>query len=101
MFIAVWEFRVRPGAETRFQQLYGSEGDWVRLFRRDPHFRRTELIHDISDRQRYWTLDWWESQTAYEQFRSRAAEEYRQIDMRGAGLTTGERELGKFESLDG
>jgi heme-degrading monooxygenase HmoA len=79
MFIAIWEFRVRPGGGTRFEQLYGPAGDWVRLFRGDPDFLRTELIHDVSDRQRYSTLDFWESQKAYDEFRARAAEEYRQI----------------------
>jgi heme-degrading monooxygenase HmoA len=97
MFIVVWEFRIRPGAETGFEKLYGPEGDWTRLFRQDPNFIKTDLIQDVHDRHRYLTLDVWESRKAYDDFRGRTIAEYRNIDSLGESLTTSEREIGRFE----
>jgi hypothetical protein len=36
MFVALWEYEVKPGEEERFEKAYGPDGDWVRLFRSDP-----------------------------------------------------------------
>jgi hypothetical protein len=32
MFLALWEYEVKPGCEERFENVYGPEGDWARLF---------------------------------------------------------------------
>jgi hypothetical protein len=46
MFLALWEFEVKPGCEQRFQSVYGAEGEWARLFRTDPNFLETRLLRD-------------------------------------------------------
>src|SRR5215472_16354783 len=37
MFVALWEFEVKPGCDERFATVYGPEGDWVQLFRSHPN----------------------------------------------------------------
>lgn len=34
MFLALWEYEVKPGCEERFEKVYGPEGNWAQLFRR-------------------------------------------------------------------
>jgi hypothetical protein len=46
MFVILWEFEVKPGSEERFEKAYGPNGQWVRLFQGDPHFRGTQLRRD-------------------------------------------------------
>ena len=41
MFVILWEFEVKPGYEKSFQTVYGPEGAWVQLFRRDSHYHMT------------------------------------------------------------
>jgi len=43
MFLALWEYEVKPGCEERFEKDYGPEGDWAQLLRRDPHNVLTRL----------------------------------------------------------
>jgi len=43
MFVALWEYEVKPGCEERFENAYGPNGDWVRLFRNDSHYHETRL----------------------------------------------------------
>jgi hypothetical protein len=65
-YVVIWEFVVRPGREARFERVYGPSGDWVRLFQQDPNHLRTELIRVPGTSRRYLTLDFWKSQSAYE-----------------------------------
>jgi heme-degrading monooxygenase HmoA len=95
-FVVVWEFLVRPGCEARFEKAYGQEGAWVQLFRTNPHFVRTELQRDLSQRNRYWTLDFWTSEAAYNEFRVAHTSDYERIDGECERLTAAERELGRF-----
>jgi len=41
MFVALWEFEVKPGCEERFEMVYGPDGDWAKLFRRNSHYHET------------------------------------------------------------
>jgi heme-degrading monooxygenase HmoA len=65
-FVIVWEFKLRPGMQSQFEEAYGYRGAWVSLSRTDPAYIRTELIQDVRDANRYLTLDFWESEAAYE-----------------------------------
>jgi heme-degrading monooxygenase HmoA len=95
-YVIVWEFRARPGMEKQFAEAYGAIGEWVKLFRRDPAYIRTELMQDTHEPSRYLTLDFWASEAAYEKFRQAREDEYESIDARCAGLTETEREMGRF-----
>ena len=95
--------RHRPGASinwlSAFERTYGPAGDWVQLFRRAPGYLRSELHRDRSNPQRFVTVDYWESESAWQAFRSRFAEEFRKLDERGEELTVYESEIGRFEIL--
>ena len=98
MFVAFWEYEVKPGCEERFQSVYGPQGDWVRLFQRDPHFRETRLLRDISRTRFYFTLDYWDSENSYEHFKSANHAAYAEIDRTTEHLTVSERRLTSFTS---
>lgn len=99
MFLALWEFDVKPGSEKRFELVYGPDGDWAQLFRRDPAYQRTLLLRDASRAHTYLTCDFWESRAAFETFRQCNSEAYRALDEECEGLTAKERKIGAFEQL--
>ncbi len=101
MFVALWEYEVKPGCEERFQKLYGEEGDWAQLFRSDKNYRETRLLRDVTRPGVYLTMDFWSSRTAYEQFMESHSDEYRRLDAAGEELTLGEKRIGWFGSLEG
>ena len=98
-YLIIWEFRVLPGMEVRFENVYGPQGDWARFFARDNAFVRTELNHDLKDSRRYLTLDFWVSREAYEDFRRQHAAEYGALDLSFQEMTEKELELGSFERV--
>jgi heme-degrading monooxygenase HmoA len=98
MFVALWEFEVKPGCQQRFERVYGTDGEWVRLFQSDGNYQGTRLLRDASRDGIYVTIDTWRSREAYERFRAAAAERYRAIDVECEGLTMSELHIGSFES---
>jgi heme-degrading monooxygenase HmoA len=97
MFVALWEYEVKPGGEERFENAYGPDGDWVRLFGKDSHYYETRLVRDAFRRGVYLTMDFWESRSAYEGFMAERRAKYEAIDKVTVGLTISERRIGWFE----
>lgn len=95
----VWEFIVAPRHAAEFERTYGPAGEWAVLFRRAPGYRRSELLRDPAQPNRYLTIDFWESRGDWEAFRTRFAKEYETLDVKCEGWTVSEKELGRFETL--
>ena len=96
MFVILWEFEVKPGSESAFENAYGAQGDWVRFFRRDPHYHMTYLLKDFSRPRIYCTMDFWDSEDAYENFKNQQRETYHALDQATVPLTLRERFIGSF-----
>jgi hypothetical protein len=97
MFLALWEYEVKPGGEERFEKVYGPEGEWARLFQSDSHYHETRLVRDAFRQGVYLTMDFWQSRGAYEDFMSGHRAEYKEIDAVGEEMTVKERRVGWFE----
>ena len=100
MFVALWEFEVKPGCEEGFERVYGPGGDWAKLFRSDSNYQETQLLHDLNRPATYLTMDFWASRQAYESFMASHAAEYERLDADGEELTLRERKIGWFEKVD-
>ena len=98
MFVTLWEFEVKSGSEELFEKVYGPEGDWVRLFRRDARYRGTRLLRDVGAARVYVTMDTWESRAAYEEFREKFEGEYEELDQGCEGMTARETKIGESEA---
>lgn len=92
---------MRPEHVTAYERAYGPDGDWVRLFRRDPAYVRTALLHDRENPLRYVTVDHWQSRAAYLEFRTRFRAEFAAIDATCETFTRDERHVGDFDLLVG
>jgi heme-degrading monooxygenase HmoA len=97
----VWEFRVEPGCEAEFEQHYGPNGTWARLFAQATGYIETLLLKDGGTADRYLTVDRWVDEAAYRAFRSAHLREYDQLDQQCAKLTTAETLIGLFAERGG
>ena len=98
MFLVLWEFEVKPGAEERFERVYGTGGDWDSLFRRDAAHAGTYLFRDTTRPRAYLTLDFWLSRKSYEEFLRNRSSEYKALDAAADDLISSERHIGSFET---
>jgi heme-degrading monooxygenase HmoA len=101
MFVALWEYEVKPGDEERFENAYGLHGDWARLFQSATHCREMRLVRDTLRPGVYLTMDFWTSREAYEEFLQKHRREYEEIDSAGEQLAVKERRIGWFEMVEG
>jgi heme-degrading monooxygenase HmoA len=95
-YVVIWEFTASRGAEQRFAEAYGPDGLWARLFRTCDGYIRTELRRNPAEPGKFMTLDFWESEAAYEKFKKEHAAEYERIDRECEKLTDREVHLGSF-----
>jgi heme-degrading monooxygenase HmoA len=93
MRVRVWEYDVPEESRAEFEQRYGADGDWARLFSASPGFRGTELFASLSRPGRYVTIDRFTDEAAWELFLAAHGTAYRRLDENTAALTTQEREL--------
>ena len=98
-YVYVWDYVVAAHRIEDFKRVYGREGDWVQLFRLAPGYVRTELHRDCHQPDRFLTIDYWESRSAWETFRSTFAERFQELDARCGELTLCETEIGRFEPV--
>jgi heme-degrading monooxygenase HmoA len=99
-YVIVWEFRVRQDREREFVEQYGPEGSWARFFRSSSGYIRTELVRDVADHLRFLTLDYWQTEEEFNDFRKQNLAEYQRLDKEFEGLTEKETRLGVFTGLN-
>lgn len=98
MFARIWQFRVPTEMATEFRVIYGPDGDWAKLFRREAGFLGTELLHSTTHPNIFLTIDRWDTVESWTAFLRAWGEEYAALDRRCKSLTVSEGEIGTFQS---
>lgn len=96
MFIVVWKFCVKEMYIPDFIDIYGKDGDWVKIFKKNPEFIETDLIRDRHDGSVFLTIDKWKSMEAYNKFLNSRSTEYMELDLLCEQFTINEEKLGEF-----
>jgi hypothetical protein len=91
MFVAIWRFTTSDPAA--FEQAYGPQGVWAKLFAQSEDYGGTDLLKDGDV---YLTLDWWRTREAYDRFQAEHAAAYAALDAECEALTVTEEKLGEF-----
>jgi heme-degrading monooxygenase HmoA len=98
IYLAIWEFQVKPESLAEFELSYGPDGPWSKLFRHSASYLGSELLRDASRAGRYLTIDRWTSREAFRQFKQHYAAEYAALDKGFEHLTESEAFIGDFEN---
>lgn len=96
MYTIIFEFFVFKGKAKAFEELYGQEGAWVKLFRKSSGYKGTELMINPEDPHHYITVDKWQSEEIYYAFLHEHQKEYQKIDALGDSFTFDQRRVGAF-----
>ncbi|HEX3704289.1 MAG TPA: hypothetical protein VHU82_13235, partial [Vicinamibacterales bacterium] len=59
MIAIVWQFDVKSGCETEFEQLYGADGEWTAMNRQTRSYLGSSFLHDQSLASRYMVIEYW------------------------------------------
>lgn len=97
MFAYTWEYNVKKNCIDDFCRIYGTDGDWVRLFRKSKGFIHTEFFRDVNTPKRLVTTDYCESKEHRDRFRQDFKDEFSKLDNHCESLTIEEKFIGDFE----
>lgn len=93
MYQVVWRYEVKEQYLSHFTEMYGSSGNWVELFKKSPHYIKTELFKAAEGQHTYVTIDFWQSKNAYQEFYEDHHSEIDQLDVLGDGFTIEEAKI--------
>jgi heme-degrading monooxygenase HmoA len=99
VYVRIWEFQAQPGKENEFENVYGPDGEWVKLFQKSKYFVRTELYRDIENDGRYVTVDYFASQAGFQAFLKEFRDAYDALDRRCEAVCASEKRMGSFSSV--
>jgi heme-degrading monooxygenase HmoA len=96
--VIVFEYEVDPSARDRFEEVYGSDGEWAAFFRGGEGYLGTELLRSEQDESRYLVVDRWASSEAYEAFLEANGPEYERRSRATEPLYRRESIVGRFDA---
>ena len=97
-FQSIWEYEVKDEFRTDFIEAYNSNGLWVKLFRECEGHIETELKQDIDQPNRFITIDYWQSHSAFSAMKQTISDEYNKLDKRCEAYTLSENHIGFFSN---
>jgi heme-degrading monooxygenase HmoA len=97
--VIIWRYKVKAGRSTEFEKHYAPCGTWAEFFRRAQGYLRTELLHDLTELDIYWTLDYWKAEEDFALFKQANGAEYLKIDQNMQEFTEIEERIGSFRTL--
>lgn len=87
MYRVIWEYKVKTKAIAKFEQMYGPKGEWVKLFSQSRHYQGTELMETKDGDYNFVTIDFWDSEEAYNDFLKAKKKQYEELDKKAEALT--------------
>jgi len=69
------------------------------FFRRSPAYMGTTLLRECANENVYITIDTWQSEKDFEQFKKSFHDEYMELDKKMERLTVKEELVGRFETV--
>ena len=100
MIAIMWQFDVKNGRETEFEQLYGVEGDWTAMNRHPRSYLGSSFLHDQNRPSRYIIIEYWSEMIVYERHRASRSAAIVSLEERSAILVDSSEPLGIFTALD-
>ncbi len=96
----VWQFKVQPGSEARFERFLGANGPWQALSRRSRSFLGSSFLRDAVHPTRYLVVEYWSEMLVYEKHQADYSDEVRELERERGELVEEMSTLGIFTALD-
>jgi hypothetical protein len=100
MIAIMWQFDVKNGRETEFEQLYGVEGEWTAMNRHTRSYLGSSFLHDQNRSSRYIVIEYWSEMIVHEQNRKSRSAAIASLERRRTTLVDSVEPLGIFTALN-
>ena len=100
MIAIMWQFEVKDGRETEFEQLYGVNGEWTAMNRQTRSYLGSSFLRDQTLPSRYVVIEYWSEMVVYEQHRSYRSDAITTFEARRTEIVKTVEPLGVYTALD-
>jgi hypothetical protein len=100
MVAIMWQFDVKQGCETEFEQLYGADGEWTAMNRQTRSYLGSSFLHDQNRSSRYIIIEYWSEMLVYEQHRSFRSDAIASFEARRTAVVDSVEPMGIFTALN-
>jgi hypothetical protein len=100
MIAILWQFDVKRGHETEFEQLYGADGEWTSLNRLTRSYLGSSFLRDQARSTRYLLIEYWSEMVVYEQHKTYRSDALASFEARRDALLEAVEPLGIYTALD-
>jgi quinol monooxygenase YgiN len=100
MIAIMWQFDVKNGRESEFEQLYGAGGEWTAMNRRTRSYLGSSFLRDQNRSARYVVIEYWSEMVVYERHRASRFAAIASLEERSRTLVESVEPLGVFTALD-
>ena len=100
MIAILWQFQVKAGKESEFEQFFGADGEWTAVNRHSRSYLGSSFLRDQTDGARYVMVEYWSEMLVYEQHKTYRRDEHNTLEARRDELVTKIEPMGIFTALD-
>jgi hypothetical protein len=100
MIAIMWQFEVKAGRRTEFEQLYGADGAWTAMNRHTRSYLGSSFLNDQNRAARYILIEYWSEMLVSEPARSVRATAVAAFEAKRTALLESVEPMGVFTTLD-
>ena len=100
MIAIMWQFEVKPGRETEFEQLYGADGAWTAMNRHTRSYLGSSFLNDQNRPLRYIVIEYWSEMLISEPARGVRSTALAEFEMKRTALVESVEPMGIFTALN-
>jgi hypothetical protein len=100
MVAIMWQFVVKQGRESEFEELLGVDGEWSVLNRQTRSYLGSSFMRDQNRAERYVLVEYWSEMVVHEQHRTYRSDAIASLEQRRAALVESVEPLGIFSALN-
>jgi len=100
MIAIMWQFDVKPGRETEFEQIYGADGAWTTMNRHTRSYLGSSFLNDQNQSSRYIVIEYWSEMLVSEPDRGVRATALAEFEATRTQLIESVEPMGIFTALN-
>jgi len=100
MIAIMWQFDVKPGRETEFEQIYGADGAWTTMNRHTRSYLGSSFLNDQNRSSRYIVIEYWSEMLVSEPDRGVRATALAEFEATRTQLIESVEPMGIFTALN-
>ena len=96
MYTILWKYRVQPKNQELFEQEYGANGAWSKLFCTSQNYSKSILSKSDDSKDTYILMDIWIDKNSYERFIEESKSSYENLSLKFENLYETEEKMGSY-----